>query len=94
MKEFPKNKKKRKRRPVPPKFSIGTRVGKKKVSASLHLPNKTGVVVGHGEKFTAAGAAAPFYMVQLDSNGKIEHWVPGIIFELNTDEPQNRVAFI
>jgi hypothetical protein len=88
----PKRKRTRKRTPL--RYEIGTRVGKKKVSASLRLPNRTGTITGHGERKTAAGAVAPFYLVKTDPHGKIEEWVPGIIYELNTDDPQNRIAFM
>lgn len=88
----PRRKRIRKRTPL--RYEVGTRVGKKKVSASLRLPNRTGTIVGHGEKNTAAGAVAPFYLVKTDPHGKIEEWVPGIIYELNTDDPQNRIAFM
>ena len=76
------------------RFPVGTRVGKKKVSASLRLPNKTGTIVAHAERKTAAGAVAPFYQVKTDPHGKIEEWVPGIVYPLNTDDPQNRIAFM
>jgi len=89
-----KPRKKRTRTRSTPTFAVGARVGKKKVSASLHLPNKTGIVLGHGEKTNAAGAVAPFYLVETDPHGKVEEWVPAIVYLLNTSEPQNRVAFM
>jgi hypothetical protein len=89
-----KPRKKRARTRSTPTFAVGAQVGKKKVSASLHLPNKTGIVIGHGEKTNAAGAVAPFYLVETAPHGKIEEWVPGIVYLLNTSEPQDRVAFM
>ena len=75
------------------RYKIGTPVGKKKVSASLHLPNKTGVIVDHGERLNAAGCIERFYLVKVDKTNSIEQWSPGITYSLEDKEFHNYIAF-
>lgn len=75
------------------KYKIGTPVGKKKVSATLHLPNKTGVVVDHGERLNAAGNIERFYLVKTDRSNVIEQWSPGITYSLEDKHFHNYIAF-
>lgn len=75
------------------KFPIGTKVGCKKVSASLRLPNKEGVVIGHGEKTNGKGAVMPFYIVQTTKN-KVEEWVPTLVYELGNRNSIEMIAFV
>jgi hypothetical protein len=75
------------------KFPIGTRVGKKKPSANLSLPNKHGVVIGHGERRNARGALMRFYIVETSVSSRPEEWAPGITYSLDTDIKDN-VAFV
>lgn len=80
-------------KPMSLKFPIGTRVGKKKPSANLSLPNKHGVVVGHGEKRNAKGALSRFYIVQPTHTARTEEWAPGITYALD-DEVKDNIAFV
>ena len=75
------------------KFPIGTRVGKKKPSANLSLPNKHGVVIGHGERRNAKGALTRFYIVETTHSSRPEEWAPGITYPLDTDIKDN-IAFV
>jgi hypothetical protein len=75
------------------RFPIGTKIGRKKVSATLHLPNKEGVVVGHGEKKNAAGAIQRFYIVKT-TKGATEEWSPGIVYELGNRGSVDLIAFV
>lgn len=75
------------------KFPIGTHVGKKKPSANLALPNKHGVVIGHGERRNAKGALMRFYIVETSASSRPEEWAPGITYSLDTAVKDN-IAFV
>lgn len=75
------------------KFQIGDRVGKRKPSANLSAPNKTGVIVEYGASTTRTGTKKPFYVVKNDKTGKLEEWAPGTVY-LCSDASADRVAFV
>jgi hypothetical protein len=50
------------------KFSVGTRVFKKKPCSSLKAPNRKGTIIGFIEKPNKNGARTYFYVVQLDGS--------------------------
>ena len=75
------------------KFQIGDRVGKRKPSANLSAPNKTGVIVEYGASTTRTGTKKPFYVVKNDQTGKLEEWAPGTVY-LCSDASADRVAFV
>lgn len=74
------------------KFPVGTKVGRKKVSATLHLPNKEGVVIEHGEKKNVNGHIQRYYVVRT-TTGRIEEWVPTLVYELGNRGSVDLVAF-
>jgi hypothetical protein len=75
------------------KFQIGDRVGKRKPSANLSGPNRTGVIVDYGESKTKTGTRKPFYIVKTDATGRLEEWAPGTVY-LCSDSTADRVAFV
>lgn len=75
------------------KFQIGDRIGKRKPSANLGGPNRTGVIVEYGESRTKAGTRKPFYIVKSDTSGRLEEWSPGNVY-LCSDASADRVAFV
>jgi hypothetical protein len=75
------------------KFQIGDRVGKRKPSANLSAPNKTGVIVEYGASTTRTGTKKPFYVVKNDKTGNLEEWAPGTVY-LCSDASADRVAFV
>lgn len=74
------------------KFPVGTKVGCKKVSATLRLPNKEGVVIEHGEKKNVKGHIQRFYVVRT-TKGRIEEWVPTLVYELGNRGSVDLIAF-
>lgn len=77
-----------------PKFPIGTRVGKKKPSASLKLPNKRGVIVDYVEKANSRGAVRTLYVVEPDHSPHREEWDPSVVYLLEGNEEINNIAFV
>jgi len=74
------------------KFSIGTRVFKKKPCASLKAPNRCGTIIGFVEKPNRNGARTYFYLVQLDNSSNTQEWAPGITCLID-DTEASPVAF-
>lgn len=74
------------------KFSIGTRVFKKKPCSSLKAPCRTGTIIDFVEKPNRNGAKTYFYLVQLDGSQHTQEWAPGITC-LITDTSASPVAF-
>lgn len=77
-----------------PKFPIGTRVGKKKPSASLKLPNKRGVIVDYVQKANRSGAVRTLYVVEPDHSPHREEWDPSVVYLLEGNEGVNNIAFV
>jgi hypothetical protein len=74
------------------KFSVGSRVFKKKPCASLKAPNRRGTIVGFVEKPNKNGARTYFYVVQLDNSDHTQDWPPGITCLID-DQTASPVAF-
>jgi len=74
------------------KFSVGTRVFKKKPCASLKAPNRRGTIVGFVEKPNRKGARTYYYLVQLDDSETTQEWAPGVTCLIG-DPTASSVAF-
>jgi hypothetical protein len=67
--------------------------GQEKALANLSLPNKHGVIIGHGERRNTKGALMRFYIVETTHSSRPEEWAPGITYPLDADIKDN-VAFV
>jgi len=77
-----------------PKFPIGTRVGKRKPSANLSLPNKRGVIVDYVEKKNSKGAVRTWYVIEPDHSKHREEWDPSVVYLLDGNESKENIAFV
>jgi hypothetical protein len=73
------------------RFAVGDRIAKRTCSAGMSLPNKKGEVVGYKKTLRRDGKPQWRYVVKLD-NGKMEEWVPGMVYSCE-DPKADRVAF-